>query len=230
MERFMQWFERERDKIMSLSPKARLVYIWDYYKIWIICIVTGLYIVIAAGTVMHNTLGENWLYVCFANTYANIGSESTFCRSFADYAGYDLRRKNLVFNTDIYCQPSNERFNDVYYRNLIAFLDSGTMDVLVMEEQEIQAVGASGRLLDLADPRVKDIYEKYQDRLVYCEPLRAEEYGADQFAVGIDLSGSVLVGEYKAYPDGCVLGISSQSHHMDQVECFLEFLFREEEE
>lgn len=229
MERFLQWFEREREKIASLSFKARLEYIWDYYKIWIICIVAGLFIAISAGTAMHNALGDNWFYACFANTNANIGSESAFCHDFADYAGYDLREKNLIFNAEIYCQPSKQKYNDVYYRNLVAFLDSGTMDVLVMEELEIQTIGASGRLLDLTDPRVEAIYRKYQDRLVYCEPLRAEEYGA-QVAVGIDLAGSVLVGEYKAYPEGCVLGISSQSLHMDQVERFLEFLFREEEE
>ncbi len=230
MERLKKWFDGEREKIRALPLKAKLEYIWIYYKIWIIAAAAIVCFAVYAGTAVRGAIGENWFYACFANTSADVGSDSAFCREFAEYAGYDLRQKNLVFNAQMYCQPSKGKYNDVYYQNLVTYLDSGVLDVLVMEELEIQTLGASGRLLDLEDPRVAAVYEKYKDRLVYCTPYRAEEYGKDQVAVGIDLSGSVLVGEHKAYPDGCVLAISSQAPHMDQIESFLAFLFREAEE
>lgn len=230
MERLKKWFDGERRKIRALPLKAKIEYIWIYYKIWLIAIAALICFAVYAGTTVHDAIGENWFYACFANTSADVGSNSAFCREFADYAGYDLRQKNLVFNAQMYCQPSKGKYNDVYYQNLVTYLDGGVLDVLVMEELEIQTLGSSGRLLDLEDPRVAAVYEKYKDRLVYCEPYRAEEYGKDQVAVGIDLSGSVLVGEHKAYPDGCVLAISSQAPHMDQIESFLAFLFREAEE
>ncbi len=230
MERLKKWFDGERRKIGPLPLRARIEYIWIYYKIWIIAIAALLCFAVYAWTTARGAIGDNWFYACFANTSADIGSDSAFCREFAGYAGYDLSRKNLVFNAQMYCQPSKGKYTDVYYQNLVTYLDGGVLDVLVMEEPEIQALGASGRLLDLEDPRVEAVYERYKDRLVYCTPYRAEEYGKDQVAVGIDLSGSVLVGEHKAYPDGCVLAISSQAPHMDQTERFLAYLFREAEE
>lgn len=228
MGRFQQWFSAEREKLQKLSPREKAGYIWDYYKLWIIGILSAAVLVTAAAVHLQNTLGENWFYACFGNTYANIGSDSSFCRGFASYAGYDLGEKNLIFNAQCYCKPSESTYGNSYYEMLIAYLDSGTLDVLVMEEEDLLAIGASGRLLDLEDERATNLLERYQDRLVYCEPFR-EDYGKDLVPVGIDLSGTALVGEYRAYPEGCVLGISAVAPHLDQVEVFLSYLFEEAE-
>lgn len=228
MGRFQQWFSEEREKLRKLSPRDRAGYIWDYYKLWIIGILSAILLVTAAAIHLHNTAAENWFYVCFGNTFADIGSDSDFSRDYADYAGYDLREKNLIFNAQCYCKPSENTYGNSYYETLIAYMDSGTLDVLVMEEEDLLAIGASGRLLDLEDERVSGLLERYQDRLVYCTPLR-EDYGKEQVAVGIDLSGTCLVGEYKAYPEGCVLGISTMAPHLDQVEVFLNYLFEDAE-
>lgn len=230
MKQRKKWFEGEREKIGTLPLKAKAEYIWNYYKIWIIAAAALLLFAVYIGRTVRGAIGDNWFYACFANTSADVGSDSAFCRDFADYAGYDLRQKNLVFNAQMYCRPSKGKYNDVYYQNLVAFLDGGVLDVLIMEKPEIQTLGAGGRLLDLEDERVRAVYEKYKDRLVFCEPYRAEEYGKSRVAVGIDLAGSVLVGDHRAYPDGCVLAISSQAPHMDQIECFLAYLFGEAEE
>lgn len=228
MGRFQQWFSAEREKLQRLSPRERAGYIWDYYKLWIIGILSAIVLVTAAAVHVHNTLAENWFYACFGNTYADIGSGSSFCRGFASYAGYDLEEKNLVFNAQCYCKPSESTYGNSYYEALITYLDSETLDVLVMEEEDLLAIGASGRLLDLEDARVVNLLERYRDRLVYCEPFR-EDYGKDLVPVGIDLSGTPLVGEYRAYPEGCVLGISAVAPHLDQAEVFLTYLFKEAE-
>lgn len=228
MGRLRQWFFTEREKLRRLSPREKADYIWDYYKLWIIGILSAVVLVTAAVVHLHNTLAENWFYACFGNTYADIGSDSSFCRAFASYAGYDLREKNLVFNAQCYCKPSENTYGNSYYEALITYLDSETLDVLVMEEEDLLAIGASGRLLDLKDERVAHLLERYQDRLVYCEPFR-EDYGKELVPVGIDLSGTPLVGEYRAYPEGGVLGISAVAPHLDQVEVFLTYLFEEAE-
>lgn len=228
MSRFQQWYSEEREKLQGLSPGDRASYIWDYYKLWIIGVLAVVILAAAAAVHLHNTLGDNWFYACFANTYGDIGSDSSFCRDFARYAGYDLGEKNLQFNAQCYCKPSESTYGNSYYEALIAYMDSGTLDVLIMEEADLLAIGSSGRLLDLEDARVSGLLERYGDRLVYCEPFR-EDYGKELVPVGIDLSGTSLVGEYRAYPEGCVLGISAMAPHLDQVGVFLRYLFEEAE-
>lgn len=223
-----EWLSREREKLRGLAPGERARYIWDYYRLWIIGITAALVILIG-GTVNYvTTPRENWFYLCFANTNVEmseeLSSDSDFCRNFADYAGYDLREKKLVFDTNCYCQPSESSYGNSYYEKLISLLDGGILDAVVMEQEEISALGANGRLLDLNRSGL-DLSE-WSDRLIYVTP-EDESYSTDPVPVGIDLSGTVLTEEGGPYEGGCALGVGAYAPHEDQAEVFLRYLFEE---
>ena len=221
-----QWFGRERRKVSEMSLRDLGWYVWTYYRIWIAGIVAALGVIIFLVVRLATVPGENYFFACFPNTYANLGKGSAFYEEFAEYAGYDLKEKNLEFNASIYCKPSAGAGSS-YYRSLISFLDSGALDVLVMEQEDIETIGEVGRLLDLEDERMGDFAERWAGRLVYVKPT--VEYKKDWVPVGIDIAGSILVDEYNAYPDGAVLGVSAQAGHLDQVEVFLDYIFAEAE-
>ena len=119
--------------------------------------------------------------------------------------------------------PANYNGNQ-YYQMLIAYMDSGTMDLLVMDPDGLSAIGASGRLMDLRDPRLSGILEGFSDRVIRVIPSESEN-GSDPVPVGIDLAGSRLVGPGKPYPFGAVLGVNALAAHPDQALIFLNFLF-----
>ena len=169
---------------------------------------------------------DNWFFACFANTQADLGDGSTFWTDFANYAGYDLNEKNLVFNAQCYCDPLGRTSGNVYYQMLIAYMDSGDLDVLIMEKDRLQVIGTSGRLLDLEDERIRNVFAKYHDRLVYCEP---QDYEKDLVPVGIDLSGSILTEKYQAYTEDVALGVNALAPHPEQIEIFLSYLFEQSE-
>ena len=221
-----QWFGRERKKIAKMSLRDLGWYVWTYYRIWIAGIAAALGVTIFLVVRMVTVPGENYFFGCFANTYANLGKGSAFYEDFAEYAGYDLKEKGLEFNASIYCKPS-QGAGSTYYRTLISFLDSGALDVLVMEREDIENIGEMGRLLDLEDERMGDFARRWADRLIYVEPV--SDYIKDWVPVGIDIAGSILVDKYNAYPDGAVLGVSAQAGHLDQVEVFLNYIFSEAE-
>lgn len=230
MNRLKAWFTSEKEKIKDLSDwHARAEYIWQYYKLWIIGIVCGLGFI---GMVVYNfttSLAENWIYVLFANTYAEIGTSSEFWDGFVDYSGYDVSQKNVIFNNSSYFDYSkNQGRGNTYYEVFVAYTDSGTLDAVTMEEASLVALGASGRLMDLNREECASIVEKYGDRLVYCEPFDSD-YSTDLVPVGIDISDSRLMTEYHLYADSCVLGIGAQSQHIDAVETFLDYIFEEAE-
>ena len=227
LERVERWLSDEYRKLSGLSWRQRTEYVWDYYKLWL----TGIFAVIVIlcwwiPQLVSANRG-NWFCACFANTYAEIGTNSDFWREYARYAGYDLREKNLMFNARIYCDPTRENYGNEYYRLLIAMMDSGTADVIVMERERLQALGSAGRLMDLEDERTADLFDRYENRLVWCEPLNPD-YGKTSVAIGIDLTDSLLVGENCAYPEEAVLGLNALSPHPDQAAVFLRYIFEED--
>lgn len=220
MNRLKQRLAREGETLSGLSPRARAGYLWDYYKLYFIALAALL--LIGGTTAYHlaTTPAENWFYAVFANTTADLGSGTDFYQGYADYAGYDLEEGNLLFEDQLYCQPSDSTVGNTYYELLVTYLDAGTLDVVVMGQADLVALGETGRLLDLQDERVSGLLETYADRLVWCQSSDGEE-----IPVGIDLSGSWLA--ETAYGGDCVLGLSANLPHPDQVSVFLSYLLEE---
>lgn len=227
--KFGAWYASEKLKLQGLTRKQKLEYILEYYWIAIlaaVCLIAG----IIYGIYRANfAVTDNWFYAIFANTTADAGKGSELWDDFAAYTGYDLKEKNIEFNAQSYFDPTTTAGTvNSYYEAFVAVLESGDLDVVTLPTQELEAVGSTGRLLDLTDERCASIYEKYQDRLVYCEP-NDEDYEASLVPVGIDVSDSLLVTKYGVYEKGtdCALGISAYAEHMDAIELFLAFIFEE---
>lgn len=222
-----QWFRTEQEKVRGMTRRQAAEYIWQYYKLWIIGIVSALCIGVYLSVLSMTTPSENWLYVCFANVPPGtvLTEDGEVHRAYAEYAGMDLSEKNLVFDTNCYCNPSEETYGNNYYNKMVALLDGGILDLLVMEEADLKAVGATGRLLDLQGEFFQ-LEEQWEDRLVYCENTDPD-YEKTLVPVGVDLTGSFLTAPDGPYPEGCVVGLGAYSAHPEQLEQFLTFFLEE---
>ena len=226
MDRIAAWAKAEHAKLRRMSLRGKLSYIVTYYWVQLGLIV----LVLALGLYLHSQmsvqLAENYFAACFANTTAELGPDSEFGQGFARYAGYDLKQKNLVLMDECWCKPGEaSAFNNTYYNLLVTYLDSATLDVLVMPADDLAAVGQSGRLMDLRDERTAAIFEAYQDRLLWVVPNAQSDYGDAPVPVGIDLSGTPLVGTDAPYGESAVLGVNSLAPHPEQAAVFLSYLF-----
>lgn len=241
----MDWLKaylrREARKIRALPDRrAKAEYIWQYYKLWIIGILSFLFL--TGYLVLHRLTVplDNWFYITFANTYAETGADSPLWRDFVHYSGFDPEEKNVYFNTNCYFDPASDAYN-VYYTYFVAYVEAGTLDAITMERDDLIALGQRGRLLDLSRPEAARIAEKYADRFLYAVPLESladtaagletpsgagtvSDTAAQSVPIGIDLSDTPLVYEYHVYSNPCALGISANCPHMDAVERFLDYL------
>lgn len=229
MDRIAAWAKTERAKLRGMSLRGKLSYIFTYYWVQLgviaFVLVFGLYL----HGQMRVQLAENHFAACLANTTADLGPDSSFGQGFARYAGYDLKQKNLVLMDECWCHPGDaSAWNNTYYNLLVTYLDSGTLDVLVMPAEDLAAVGSSGRLMDLRDTRTASLYSAYADRLVWVAPSEKSDYSEDPVPVGIDLSGTPLVGENAPYGESAVLGVNALAPHPEQAAVFLAYLFEED--
>ena len=85
-----QWYRDERQKLKGYGPKARLKYIWQYYRLWIIGIGFVLGFIVYALWNYVTVPGDIHFYGIFSNTYAQLGKGSDFYNGFVEAAGYDL--------------------------------------------------------------------------------------------------------------------------------------------
>ncbi len=224
MKQIVQWCQREQEKLQGRSLRECAEYLWGYYQLWIIALVCVLLLLPMGIHHYFTTNSECWFFSCFANTTARLGPGTDFYNGFAEYAGYDLNEKDLLFVDQCYCDPNRKLVGNQYYQLLITYLDSGELDTLVMEPEYLQTIGASGRLMDLRDNRTASLFEKYHDRLIFSVPLE-EKNGSEAIPIGIDLTGSILTEQIGAYPMGAALGINALSPHPEEAAAFLSYLF-----
>lgn len=226
-EKLQDSLRNESAKLQGKTLKQKLGYIWDYYSLWII----GLVCVICFGVfVVHQArtaLKEHWFYITITNTREDMGTDSAFWQGYVDFTGYDVTEKMVEFNDEIYFDYSRNRAaGNKYYEVFVATVDSGVLDAVTMEPENLCSLGESGRLMDLRDERCRKIYEKYKSRLLYSVPYDTE-YSTDPVPVGIDISDSNLMTKYHIYPNGCAIGIGAQSSNIEAVEQFLDYIYSE---
>jgi hypothetical protein len=223
-----QWYSIEREKLAVMSRRKRVQYIWTYYHLWIIGIVS--LIVFIIWLIIHTLTGVRgyWFYAVFSNTRAQVGTGSEMWKDFVDYSGYDIKEKNVEFIASSYFDYTKEAaYGNVYYEAFVALSDVGTLDVITMEADSIAALGQSGRLIDLQSEPCADIAKKYEDRLIYYYPPDDAEDDSP-VAVGIDVSDSRLVTEYGLYQDSCGIAVGAHSQNIAAVEAFLDFILEDD--
>lgn len=214
----------ETAKLKRLSPREKAVYIWQYYKLWIIGITCALALMIYLPMRIANNIPDCWLYVIFANTREPAGNGSALWEDYADYAGLDLTQKRLEFNGEAYFDYlKNQARGNRYYEAFVALADAGVLDAITMESASLSALGQSGRLLDLNSPLCGTIRSRWGDRLVWYQPCD----GSAPIPVGIDLSDSLLVTRYSLYAESCALGVAVESQNIPELERFLAFLLED---
>ena len=206
--------------LRPMTWRQRLRFVAAYYGLWIAGVVCGgaliiyLAVRIAAGPPQYR------LYAVFTNTRADAGSGSALWRDFTEYAGYDLKEKRVEFDAASYFDYTrNQAKGNTYYNAFVTLSDTGTLDLITMEPEQLSALGQSGRLLDWNMEACAALRERYADRLIYYQPPEGEP-----IPVGIDLSDSLLVTKYHLYSEGCALGLSAQSTRLDSAADFIRFV------
>ncbi len=222
----MEWLKQERQKLKTMTPAKQLEYIWQYYKLWLCGFAALAAVLVYTGTSIASAVKDNYLYLVFVGTYADIGEGSAFYKDFLSFSGTDPQTQSVIFDTGNYFNMAEEDVTgNHYFEKVTVLIDSRTADALVMEPDNLTAFGANGRLMDLSDPRARLLTDQYADRLITTS-FTDEQGQIQNIPVGFDISDSILMTKFNLYADGCALGISSDAQHIDAVGQFLNYLLQ----
>ena len=226
-EKFGKFLASEKKKLAGMDRRQKIAYLAEYYWLWALGIFGGLFMAVYILWHAFFTVKDYRFYVLFVNApieaSQEIGNRSALRQGFIDRMGYDLKEGMVEFGTASYFNAAVDGgSNNSYFQSFVAVVEAGHLDAAVMEEDNLKAIGAAGRFLDLSRGEAADLFAPYADRFVYAVPYDTE-YSEDPVPVGIDISDSDL-GRMGVYEDGCVLGIGAYSSHPEDVKAFLEYI------
>lgn len=220
--------EEVKRNTQGMSLKERISYIFTYYWLPIGGTVFAVFFLIYFFSHVLFGIKENWIYVTYVNVLESDAGVSRLKDDFTAYAGYDIREKNVVFNANSYFDATTPRgTNNNYFQAFVAMVEAGDLDAVIGTAENIEAVGASGRLKNLESEEMRELFEQYSDRFVTATPID-EEYSKEEVPVGIDISDSLIVTDYGIYTGNCVLGVGAYSENVSEVLKFLDFILGEE--
>lgn len=156
----MRLSERERSAnraaFCSMGPRQKLEYVLAYYKL---PLVLALIASIVLGTIVHDTLTHKTpvLYVAYANVAPRDELDTTLTIGFLEHRGADPRVHEVVAYHDLYLSDKASQPDHQYaYASrlkLMAAIDNGQLDIVLMNREAYDLLSASGYLLDLDKAR-----------------------------------------------------------------------------
>ncbi|MGL5259657.1 MAG: hypothetical protein ACRC7V_06055 [Lachnospiraceae bacterium] len=197
----------------------KIDHIWTYYKIpilaFIIAVILISYFVFLGGKDKVAVI----LHVSFVNYYDDLSEKSEFYKGFIDAYPVDEMEQKVEFDAyNFFDLGKKSEYNNSYYQKIVAYLEAGTTDAIVCEYDNLMGIAQSGRLIDLQDERVIELYEQYKEHVVYITVDGIE------IPVGIDISKNEELSGERGYANSVYIGISSNVKHIEQIKNFLEYL------
>lgn len=218
------YWKQEKEKIQNMSKKEAVSYIWYYYKMHLIAIITLLGLLVYFGNIFLHPMPEEELHITFVNLYDDVSWNSEFTQNFVNTLSNAPQERSIVFDAGNFFNLAKESdYRNTYFQKTVANLEGGVTDGIICQYDNLMGIARSGRLLNLSDKKAAGFTEKYKEQFVYYETADGE-----QIPVGIDVTESSAWTSMEGYPEKCYLGISYNAENMERLEEFLEYLETEE--
>lgn len=214
--------EEEKNKIKEMdSTRKKMGYIWDYYKIWIIGAVVLIGLIAYFTVVLVTREDKPVMEVVLVNNYDDVSEDSELAKGFVTYVGEENLPGKVAFDNNAFFNlANNSDYKNSYYMKVLAYLEADTAQVLVCQYDNLMGIAKSGRLIDLSDEKVKTIYDKYKDKVVYYE----DDEGV-KVPVGIDISDGYANAGLSEYTDSkAYIGLSAYAADYEYAEKFVDYM------
>ena len=203
----------------ALSNKAKVQYIWDYYKLHILF--GGVIAAIVIGLGYHFiTYRKPVLSVIMINVQTTSENAEAAFDEFSDATGYDKKQQpidvsaNLQFSDD---PNATTDYND--YMVLSTMIGAGGEDLFFGTGSVYTDYAEEGALMDLRTYVSDDVLEKYKDHLIYS----TDDGESESYPCAIELTDNQWIQKYGIY-DSRYFGVFSRSEQKDYYTKFADFL------
>jgi hypothetical protein len=204
----------------ELSGKAKVQYIWDYYK-WRIIIPIILIIVVVY--LIHNYISykEPTLNVTMINSTADDIYDTSMFDGFLDEYGYDAVRNPVSLNA-IYQFPDDGSYDYTSAQALRALnivIYAGGQDLFFGTGSVYTDFSDDGVLCDLSEILSDELMAEYSDDFIYSTAGDT----VDAYPCAVELKDNKWLSESGCY-DSCYLGVFASADHPEAAAEFMDYV------
>ena len=245
----MDEFKKEREALKNAPLKQKLSYFMDYYKWHVIASVAALVIVVSIVMEIVNQK-DCVLYICLLNT-GEFNDTTEYMQSLAEYAGIDLNKESINFDTSLFIEQGQLDQNSVLStQKFVTYLAAGELDTMITDLDSMADYANDEYFYDMREfltPEQIENYEQYfyyVDMAVVQKKLEARSNLNQEFIpdypdprhpenmeqpvpVGLYLEGeNALKSLFTFRSDEVIIGVFGNTKHGENVSRLIDFLMQ----
>lgn len=208
-----------KPKFKEMNTKKKIEYIWDYYKVIILCSIFAIY---AIGSAIYNHVTEKECLLKLIMINGNIPYDGAiFADDFLQEQDLKPDTQEIVVSS-IGLGLTNETYQEDFNTTqaLIVRLTSGNIDIMSAPSDIYKDYAKEGYYSNLNDIFTPDELARYEDLLVFTTDSVTNE----TYPCGFDLSNSRWIDKYGYYSGDCQFGIIYNCTHTELAKEFLLFI------
>lgn len=203
----------------AMSTKAKIEYVWDYYKWHIIGTIAA---VSCVCYTVHSyvTYRDPLLNVIMINCYDSYSADDSGFAEFQEVYGYDPEEYPISV-ASFYLAEGDNATSASYadYQALTTMIAAGDEDLFFGTGDTYLAYCEQGALLDLSTILSPELLAEYEDCLIYS----TSDGETDPYPCAIELTDNSWLRKNNYY-DSCYFGVFYRNQNLDACKEFAEFL------
>lgn len=208
--RFKSSFQRDKETFRELNVRQKLEFIWDYYKILIVSVLSVALLLLLAGA-LNVGRGEIAMYAVLIN--ANEETESAIFDDLLTQSGLELGEKTVHVESSYKLGGS---FSEVYDAQTLQVLAAefaiGDLDLFAANEAVYRSYASQDAFIDLSLFIEKDILEKKPEDLYIYE-------NSDGIPIigGVWLRSDSVLHQAGYYTGDVLFGVVANAQNLDEA-------------
>ncbi len=215
----------QRQKLKGKSPKEKLAYFWEYYKVPALIV---LLVVIFGSDLIYNIVTKKAIAMeaAFVNmvTAEDFDSEQE-AAGFVTWAGIDPKEYEAVFDTGIYIDyDGGDEYTAVNIQKVMAMISARALDVILADDSYLEQTADEGYYADLSEVLPEELLAQFEaeDKVLYRD---IPEDGKGEIPIAVDVRDSSFFLSHEV-PSWFTVVINAE--HPETAVKFLEYMLLEE--
>ena len=215
----------QRQKLKGKSPKEKLAYFWEYYKVPALIV---LLVVIFGSDLIYNIVTKKAIAMeaAFVNmvTAEDFDSEQE-AAGFVTWAGIDPKEYEAVFDTGIYIDyDGGDEYTAVNIQKVMAMISARALDVILADDSYLEQTADEGYYADLSEVLPEELLAQFEaeDKVLYRD---IPEDGKGEIPIAVDVRDSSF---FLSHEVPSWFNVVINAEHPETAVKFLEYMLLEE--
>ena len=202
----------------ALSARAKVQYIWDYYKFPIFGVLIGVFVIISIIH-QHVTYREPLLNVIMINCNDPYASDDSGFDEFLLAEGYDPDEYPISLQSSLHFSDDDYSLSYQETQVLVALIAAGGQDLFFGTGDIYLDYAEQGALMDLSTVLPVETLDAFEDHLLYS----TDGGESAPYPCAIEITDNEWLIKNNYY-DTCYFGIFYQTQNPDAAVAFADFL------